>query len=241
MSVNLSSVFTQRSYFWTQFKAVVVAKECVLQCYETDESYTIWGYDGPEVHITTIWKGVVPEGVVPNYSQSDNDTDLTDFETNFLPTINARIAPPETARMPIVAPTFLHASEQARLEGYELTCEPNSTSILDIEVTTQMLVQGGQFWVMNCVLGDKASFSIVDKNDVVGLHTQLGVPLGTPIELVKYVKNYRFPTSDLWREEIIMPTVAPITIGLFLRATYEATNAGTTRTVGTLYRWYIGQ
>jgi hypothetical protein len=141
---------------------------------------------------------------------------------------------------PVVAPTFLFATEQARLEGFALECEPDSVAILDVEVTTQMLVQGGQFWTTSCVYGDKAHFAVVDKNDVLGLHTQLGLPLGTPIELVRYVKNYRFPTADAWREEIIMPTVAPVAPGLFLRTIYEAVAGGSTRRTGTLYRWYIG-
>ena len=140
----------------------------------------------------------------------------------------------------VVAPTFLFTSDQARLEGYELSCEPDSVSILDIEVTSQMLVQGGQFWVEAGQRGDLAHFGVVDKHDIVGLHTQLGLPDGTPIELVRYVKNYRVPTSTLWREEIIMPTVAPVAAGLFLRCTYEAVAGGSMRHLGTLYRWYIG-
>lgn len=141
---------------------------------------------------------------------------------------------------PVFAPTFLSTSEQARLEGYEISCEPDSTAILDVEVTVQMLVQGGQFWSQDCVRGDKAHFSVVDKNDVLGLHTANGIPFGTPIELVRYVKNYRLPTTTLFQEDIIMPTVAPIAPGLFLRTVYEAVAGGTTRHTGILYRWYIG-
>lgn len=142
--------------------------------------------------------------------------------------------------VPITAPTFLEPGGVARLEGFTLDCEPDSVAILDVEVTTQMLVQGGQFWVQECQIGDKAQFAVVDKHDVLGLHTQLGLPDGTPIELVRYVKNYRLPTSDLWREEIVMPTVAPVASGLFLRTIYEAVAGGTTRHLGSLYRWYIG-
>ncbi len=142
--------------------------------------------------------------------------------------------------VPVMAPTFLHASAQARLEGYALECAPGTTTILDVEATTQILVQGGQFWVQDCARGDKAHFSVVDKNDVMGLHTLYGYPLGTPIELVRYVKDYRLPTTALWKEDIIMPTVAPIATGLFMRTTYEAVAGGTTRYMGVLYRWYIG-
>ena len=154
--------------------------------------------------------------------------------------IGHTLSPTTSTHAVVVAPTFLHASEQARLEGFALECEPGQTTILDVETTTQLLVQGGQFWAQDCAQGDKAQFAVVDKNDVLGLHTQLGLPLGTPIELVRYVKDYRLPTSSLWREEIIMPTVAPVAAGLFMRTIYEAASGGGTRHLGVLYRWYIG-
>ena len=141
---------------------------------------------------------------------------------------------------PIFAPTFLSASEQARLEGYELIGAPGVTTILDIEVTTQMLVQGGQFWISGAVAGDKCHFGIVDKNNVLGLHTLHGLPLGTPIELVRYVKNYRLPPVPLYQDTIVMPTVAPVAPGLFLRCSLDAVAGGAERRVGMLYRWYIG-
>jgi hypothetical protein len=141
---------------------------------------------------------------------------------------------------PVYAPTFLAASEQARLEGYELIGDPGATTIFDIEVEHQMLVQGGQFWIVGAVAGDTCHFSVVDKNDVLGLHTQLGLPLGTPIELVRYVKNYRLPPTPLYQDSIIMPTVAPVAPGLFLRAQLECVAGGGQRRVGLLYRWYIG-
>jgi hypothetical protein len=143
---------------------------------------------------------------------------------------------------PVVAPTFLFATEQARLRGYALECDPGETSILDIEVTTQMLVQGGQFWISGSrTKGDKAHFSIVDKNNVLGLHLQHGIPMGFPIELVRYVKDYHVPAGDqVWREEVIMPTVAPVAQGLFLRCLYEAAAGGGVRDLGVLFRWYIG-
>lgn len=127
---------------------------------------------------------------------------------------------------PVVAPTFLFATEQARLQGYALECEPGEVSIIDVEVTSQMLVQGGQFWITGGQLGDLAQFSIIDKNNVLGLHVLHGIPAGHPIELVRYVKDYRVPPVTPWREEILMPTVAPVAPGLFLRSQYEAAAGG---------------
>ncbi len=141
---------------------------------------------------------------------------------------------------PVFAPTFLSASEQARLEGYELVGEPGVTTILDVAVASQVLVQGGQFWIAGAVAGDKCHFSVVDKNNVLGLHTLHGLPFGTPIELVRYVKNYRLPPVPLYQDTIVMPTVAPVAPGLFLRCMLEAVAGGGQRRVGMLYRWYVG-
>jgi len=141
--------------------------------------------------------------------------------------------------LPLFAPSFLHTSEQARLRGYPLSCAPDEISIIDIEVTSQMLVQKGQFWIENGRRGDLAQFSIVDKNDTLGLHSLHGIPLGTPIELVRYVEDYPVPTKDLWDDDLVMPTVAPVVPGLFLRAQYEAGPGGTTRHLGITFRWYV--
>jgi hypothetical protein len=148
--------------------------------------------------------------------------------------------PKTTEDVPVVSPTFLFSSNQARLKGYALSCAVGATAILDIEVTAQLLVQGGSFWVTNTQFGDLAHFAVVDKNDVMGLHTANGIPLGTPIELVRYVEDYRPPTVALWQGDIIMPTVAPVAAGLFMRMIYEAVAGGAQRDMSVLYRWYIG-
>jgi len=80
--------YTQRSYTWTDWKAVRNLKGFQWQHEEDDSTYTIWGYDGPELHLCTIWKGAVPDGIQATYSQEDNDTDKADWVENFLPTSN---------------------------------------------------------------------------------------------------------------------------------------------------------
>jgi hypothetical protein len=140
---------------------------------------------------------------------------------------------------PVFAPTFMYTTDKARLKGYTFEAPANQSSILDVEVTNVMIyVQGGQFWIMNPNVGDKSQFQIVDKNDVMGLHTQYSLPLGTPIVLYEYVKDDYYPTADLYKDDILMPTLAPVTAGLYLRCVYTAVNTGVTRTMGVRFRWY---
>lgn len=78
-----------RSYnTWGELKTSMYVRQLRLQ-YDTEEQlYRIWGYDGPEVHTCIIWRGIVPS---ESYDQAQNDADLVDFETNFMPGFNASI------------------------------------------------------------------------------------------------------------------------------------------------------
>jgi hypothetical protein len=141
---------------------------------------------------------------------------------------------------PVVAPTFLFVSERARLAGNLWTATAGQVAIFDVEVTTQLLVQGGQFWVKGAAEGDYADFSVVDKNDVLGLFATYGLTVGVDvIELAKYVDHYPVPDQAFWKDEIIMPTVAPVKTGLFLRCVYHSQGVADVK-MGLLYRWYEG-
>lgn len=84
MSVALSPSYTQRVYNWTDWKDVLSKKKFLYQHNEDSTFYQIWGYDGPEVHVCYIWKGIVPYSTVDSgYTQSQNDSDKTDWETNY--------------------------------------------------------------------------------------------------------------------------------------------------------------
>lgn len=90
--IIFASQLTQRSYTWTNWKTVQADKNLVYQYEDDSNIYTIWGYDGPEVHFCIIWKGTVPDGIIGSgYSQNQNDVDKSDFETNYLSTANSVI------------------------------------------------------------------------------------------------------------------------------------------------------
>lgn len=92
MSVEFASNYTQRTYRWQQWKNVYLLKGLPLQFAESAEIYSIWTYDGPEVHLTQIWKNSVPESLSSTYSQTENDTDKLDFESNFKASGNLSIS-----------------------------------------------------------------------------------------------------------------------------------------------------
>lgn len=76
--------FVQRSYQWLSWKPIQALKSLNTQYDDDGTRYTIYGYDGPEVILCTIWKGTVPDGVIAGgYTQVQNDSDKSDFEVNF--------------------------------------------------------------------------------------------------------------------------------------------------------------
>lgn len=97
MSVFLSPQFTYRESRWAQFKAIKASKSLNIQYEDQDTKYLIWGYDGPEVHCCLIYKGTVPvEVIAAGYSEVQNGLDLTDFETNYMPTANSFLVERDT-------------------------------------------------------------------------------------------------------------------------------------------------
>jgi hypothetical protein len=68
------------------FKANIADKSLTARMqYEDDGTvYTIFAFDSIMVYTTVIWKGAVPDSVIGSgYSQAQNDSDKSDFETNY--------------------------------------------------------------------------------------------------------------------------------------------------------------
>lgn len=80
---------------WTAFKATAItSKNLPIQYYDDSSTYTIFAFDGQVVYKTVIYQGTVPDGVVSSgYSQAQNDTDKSDFTTNYQPSANKNITP----------------------------------------------------------------------------------------------------------------------------------------------------
>jgi hypothetical protein len=82
---------------WTSFKTVSLAKVLSIQYDDDGTVYSIFSFDDGELAYTcTIWKGAVPDTVIAGgYSQATNDSDKSDFETNYKPYANKPVYPPK--------------------------------------------------------------------------------------------------------------------------------------------------
>jgi len=105
MSVGLAPFLTQRTYVWTTWLPVLASRSLVAQFDEAPGTYTVWGYDYPEVHLCTIWRGEVPSGVIAGgYSQEQNDQDLAEFEVGYKSNFNSRLQPPRNSdQLPLIS------------------------------------------------------------------------------------------------------------------------------------------
>lgn len=90
--ITISGAFTQRACTWDEWKDFQSSKAFVWQSKTECDVYWIWGYDGPEVFTTQIWRGAVPPMILSeSFTQDQNDANKTDWETNYLPTTNGKI------------------------------------------------------------------------------------------------------------------------------------------------------
>jgi hypothetical protein len=65
---------------WQDLKSKATSKGLSVQFVETSTAYEVFAIDAPIVYQTVIFKGAVPDA---SFSQIQNDSDKSDFETNY--------------------------------------------------------------------------------------------------------------------------------------------------------------
>lgn len=93
MSINLQGNAILPST-WTVFKSNTITgnKSLPIQYHDDGYIYTVFAFDDDICYTCTIWKSTVPDGIINGgYSQSQNDSDKSDFENNYKSTANSRL------------------------------------------------------------------------------------------------------------------------------------------------------
>lgn len=152
MSVVIAPQFTQRYYEWTEWKTVELVKGGQWQCDTESDKYTVWFYDGPEVHITNVWRIPVPHGIVEaGYSQVQADSDLAEFEADFLPGANDTLNPRAITGVQGQAPA-------KGLGGFAPDPKNNPYAPDPDEVVSHYVDAEGQLMVRGPTMTDEGSF-----------------------------------------------------------------------------------
>lgn len=127
----------------------------------------------------------------------------------------------------ITAPTFEDTVGLApQWKTYLYTAIAGQTNIYDEVVTTEKRIRGGWYEIFdsNAVLNDYVEFSVIDKDDTLGLFTALGLEVGVDIlELKKYVATEYVNPNLNTRQEFVGKSTFLVVAGLYLRSLYEST------------------
>lgn len=94
---------------WPDFLSTVNAKVLSIQYIETDNSYVVFALDAKIVYTSTLIKldasGSFPfDNYSPDYDQTQNDTDVAEFEASYKTTGNRTVALHNTDSVPLFTP-----------------------------------------------------------------------------------------------------------------------------------------
>ncbi len=142
MSVIFGTGVTVISSFWTTFKTTVTSKNLPIQYIDDGITTSVFAFDGPSLAYSAImWDGGnVPPDLQSVYSVAQNNSDLTDFTTNFQSGANKRISRTDNFGNPITTEINFAAAfgllpnvVSNRAQGYTAT---SATSGKVIRATT---------------------------------------------------------------------------------------------------------
>jgi len=137
--------------------------------------------------------------------------------------------PVDANGIPKQAPAHKLVDETYRNVGYKFQIIAGQMNCFDISVPGAIIyLAGGTFALKAGNPGsdihedDYAEFSVVDKDDVLGLFATYGLTVGVDVlELKKYVKTHYFLEDDSGHRMHIEPsTLAQVLPGLYMRACY---------------------
>lgn len=130
---------------------------------------------------------------------------------------------------PVIAPSFEDTGGLTTVwKGYQYTALPGTMNCYDQAVTTQIKVRGGWYELLddNANIGDYVEFSIVDKDDVLGLFSTYGLEVGVDIlEIKKFIRTEYVSPVTKGRQDFTSDGATTVMAGLYMRVCYM--NTGT--------------
>lgn len=128
----------------------------------------------------------------------------------------------------VVSLTYGITPENSQWKGYIFQAKAGQTTFFDIQITTEIRLQGGYYQILNYqdigwngLQRDYIEFSIIDKDDVLGLFSQYGLNKenGDILEIKKFVKNAYVLEKDTFIDKY---SVFPVLQGLYFRIAYNS-------------------
>lgn len=109
-------------------------------------------------------------------------------------------------------------------------------NFFDIQIPYKVFLYGGRYTVLNANDvhdDDYIEFSIIDKDDVLGLFGVYGIPAGGFLELSKFVKRWWVKSSPTY--EFLSSDAVYLIPGLYIRVGYRSHGSVNIRFMGGLF------
>ena len=118
-----------------------------------------------------------------------------------------------------------------------IAVEPDSSAPNDFLLTAERYIAGGQLLVQNATMGDYVTAEVIDRDCVIPLQYRVALCENYPTVALYIERWWINPTAEFITVDLdTAPLNAKISAGLYLRVTYHASAAGTTRQLAINYK-----
>ena len=217
----------KNEYVYSDFIDIIVKKELLFrfQFKELNTTYELWFNDG------TVQYYCMLDKIIDYY-------ECVDFETKYKTDCNknVEILTSET-NMPIFSPSLEDVQGlYPKKKMYKNTVVAGQLNFFDVVVETEKRICGGEYWISSTGAtkvhdDDYIEFSIIDKNDVLGLFATYGLQVGVDVlELCKFVITDYVKKGDPasgYHSQLFegIKGTNKVIPGLFYRAAYDSHGA----------------
>jgi hypothetical protein len=105
----------------------------------------------------------------------------------------------------------------ADFQGHKFTATAGQTTSSDYQVLNDCLIDGAMVFAKSAAIGDKVTFQIIDKDNVMGL--------GANTVLGQYVTDWYINPDSTFQADFKSAYPAKLIYGLYLRTVYDSTGA----------------
>ncbi len=139
---------------------------------------------------------------------------------------------------------YAYSEEDSRYVGVLFKPVRGQVNFHDIQVTTEVFIQGAEdYLISNAIDGDMVEFSIIDKDNVLGLFAAYGLTPGVDVlELSKILRDFHVEPGA-HRGKLLGKTAGQVLPGLYMRVMYDSEPLGATPDPGPIrfnmiLHWY---
>ena len=159
-------------------------------------------------------------------------------------TVEAEHVDPRNGYHVVAVSPYAYSEEDSKHVGQLFNPVRGATSFHDIQVTTEVFIQGAkEYLISNGIDGDIVEFSVVDKDDVLGLFATYGLTVGVHVlEVAKFLETFHVEPGT-HRGTLESQTAGQVLPGLYMRIKYESAPLRATPDPGqirmnVLLHWY---